>query len=62
MRAIVAFRMRVRRLEGKLKLSQNRSAVDRARVADALAQEPYDDARATAAWMRRYGGAGDGTA
>jgi len=52
--AIVAFRMRIRRLTGKFKLSQNRPPVDRARVASALDAEPYADAAAVAAWMRAY--------
>lgn len=52
--AIVAFRMPVRRLEGKFKLSQNRSAEDRARVAQGLRGEGYAEATATAEWMARY--------
>jgi transcriptional regulator len=52
--AIVAFRIVVRRLDTKLKLSQNRSRDDRARVAAALAGEGHADATATAAWMRAY--------
>ncbi len=62
--AIVAFRLRIRHLEAKFKLSQNRTADDRARVIAALDAEDYPDARATADWMRRYadpnghGGAG----
>lgn len=58
--AIVGFRMRVRRLDAKFKLSQNRSPDDRARVASALAAEGYADAEATAAWMRAYVPAADG--
>ena len=49
--AIVGFRLKVKRIEAKFKMSQNRSAEDRERVADALAREPYADSRATAAWM-----------
>ena len=56
--AIAAFRMPITRLDVKLKLSQNRSAVDRARVADALSAEGYAEASATAEWMRRYAAAG----
>jgi transcriptional regulator len=56
--AIVAFRLRVTRLEGKFKLSQNRSAADRARVAAALKKEGYAEATATAEWMDRYASAG----
>lgn len=52
--AIVAFRIPVDRLEAKFKLSQNRSAADRARVAAALKNEGYADATATAEWMERY--------
>ena len=53
--AIVAFRMRIRRLTGKFKLSQNRAAADQARIAAALEGEPHPDAASTAAWMREYG-------
>jgi len=56
--AIVAFRLRIRHLTGKFKLSQNRPAGDRTRVAAALDAEPYADAAAVAAWMRHYGAAG----
>lgn len=52
--AIVAFRIRVRRVDAKFKLSQNRSPEDRRRVAAALAAESHPDANATAAWMRAY--------
>ncbi|MEO8537817.1 MAG: FMN-binding negative transcriptional regulator [Betaproteobacteria bacterium] len=55
--AIVAFRMPVRLLTGKFKLSQNRTRDDQRRIADALDTEPYADATAVAAWMRRYGAA-----
>jgi transcriptional regulator len=58
--AIVAFRLRVRALEAKFKLSQNRPPGDQVRVADALDAEGYADATAVAQWMRRYaGGAGE---
>lgn len=57
--AIVAFRMRITRIDGKFKLSQNRAAVDRARVAAALATEGYAEASATGEWMARYAGAGE---
>lgn len=53
--AIVAFRMRIRRLTGKFKLSQNRPAGDRARVVSALDREGYAEAASVAAWMREYG-------
>ena len=52
--AIVGFRMRIKRIDAKFKLSQNRSNDDRARVIGALAGEGYPDAVATAAWMRAY--------
>jgi len=54
--AIVAFRMKVRRIELKLKLSQNRPVGDRARVAAALEREGRADGAAVAAWMRDYSG------
>jgi len=50
--AIVGFRFKVRRIEAKFKMSQNRSEVDRAQVAAGLAGEAHPDAAATAAWMR----------
>jgi transcriptional regulator len=52
--AIVAFRLRIRRLDGKFKLSQNRSRDDRVRVVAALKAEGYAEATATAAWMQSY--------
>ena len=51
-RAIIGFRLRIRRIDAKFKLSQNRSREDRRRVAAALDAEPWADAAATAAWMR----------
>jgi transcriptional regulator len=53
--AIIGFRIRVRRVDAKFKLSQNRAPEDRARVATALDAEGYAEAAATAAWMRAYG-------
>ena len=50
--AIVGFRIRVKRIEAKLKLSQNRSPDDQRRVAAGLESEGYAEAAATAAWMR----------
>lgn len=38
MRGIVTFAIRITRLEGKLKLSQNRSLADQRRVAETLRQ------------------------
>ena len=55
--AIVAFRLRIRRVTAKFKLSQNRSADDQARVAAALDNEGYADATSLARWMREYGSA-----
>ena len=52
--AIVGFRLTIERIDGKLKLSQNRSAEDRERVIAALRGEDYADAAATAEWMERY--------
>src|SRR5512141_1416891 len=57
--AIVGFRLRVKRIEAKFKLSQNRTPEDGRRVAAGLATEGYGDADATAAWMRAYGGFDD---
>lgn len=51
--AIVGFRLRVTRWELKLKLSQNRAAVERERIREALAASDRPDDRATAAWMAR---------
>ncbi len=50
--AIVGFRLRIKRLEAKFKMSQNRGAGDRQRVADALAVDGHPEGIATAAWMR----------
>lgn len=54
LRSIVGFRMPIRRVEAKFKLSQNRSREDRQRVATALAADGHADANATAQWMRAY--------
>jgi transcriptional regulator len=50
--AIVGFEIAVERLEGKLKLNQNRSAEDRAGVVERYEAEGSDDTRALAALMR----------
>jgi len=50
--AIIGFRIKVKRIETKLKLSQNRSREDQERVAAALDAEGYAEATATASWMR----------
>jgi transcriptional regulator len=52
--AIVGFRFTIEHIDGKLKLSQNRSIEDRDRVIAALRGEDYPDATATADWMERY--------
>jgi transcriptional regulator len=53
--AIVPFRLRIERIEGKFKLSQNRPAHDRSSVIAALeADESSADARASAGWMREF--------
>ncbi|RTL20606.1 MAG: FMN-binding negative transcriptional regulator [Burkholderiales bacterium] len=51
--AIVGFRIRVTRWELKLKLSQNRAAVERQRIREALAASDRAEDRATAEWMAR---------
>ena len=60
LKGIVGFRMKINRLEGKLKLSQNRPAVDAMRVAEALANGSSAGDHATAQAMRRYGVVEDG--
>ena len=51
--AIVGFRIRVTRWELKLKLSQNRAAVERQRIREALAGSERAEDRALAEWMAR---------
>jgi transcriptional regulator len=58
--AIVAFRMRIRRLEGKFKLSQNRTPEDVARVMQGLRTDGTSEAIETADWMAEYA-RGEGT-
>ena len=53
--AIVGFRMPVLEVQGKWKLSQNRTAADRAGVASALEQLDGENNRAIALAMRRSG-------
>jgi len=60
MGAIAPFRMRIRRVDAKFKLSQNRSGDDRARVIAALHAEGHPEAAATADWMQRYAAPGGG--
>ena len=53
LRGIYGFELPVERLEAKAKLSQNKSARDRAGVIAALEGEERSDSRETALWMRR---------
>jgi len=53
-RGIVAFRLRIKHIDAKFKLSQNRSREDQSRVIAALQLEGYAEATATAAWMDEY--------
>lgn len=53
MRGIVGFEIEITRLEGKLKLSQNRSETDQNRVIAALRQTEDPLNIATAAWMEK---------
>ena len=52
MAAVVTFELRVTRLEGKYKLSQNKDARDRAKVIEGLSQSKREEERATAELMR----------
>ncbi len=51
LKGIVGFRLTIDALEGKKKLSQNRSLEDRASVAQALSQSSREGATAIAEWM-----------
>lgn len=53
LKGIVGFRMRVTRLETKVKLSQNRLPEDRDRVTRALSSSPQHDERRVGALMER---------
>ena len=55
MAAVVTFELRVTRLEGKFKLSQNKSAQDRLNVIEGLSQSEREEERATAELMRELG-------
>jgi len=57
--AIVAFKLPIRRLDSKFKLSQNRPRDDRVRVIAALKAEGYAEATETAGWMQAYADVGD---
>lgn len=52
--AVVTFEVRVTRLEGKYKLSQNKSEQDRLNVAQHLEASPHEDERDTAEFMKRH--------
>ena len=52
-KAIVAFRMKLERVQTKAKLSQNRDMEDRTRVIAKLEASDSQDAQATAAWMKK---------
>jgi len=53
LKSIVAFEIPVTRLEGKFKLSQNRSETDQARVATALSESDYPPDRDVSAMMQK---------
>jgi transcriptional regulator len=53
MKGIVAFQIELTRLEGKFKLSQNRSRADQERVVAALQQSPSPGDQAVAAQMQK---------
>jgi transcriptional regulator len=52
--AIVAFEIPITRLEGKLKMSQNRSPNDQRHVIEALSASPDVNAQAVGALMRAF--------
>ncbi len=52
-KSIVAFRMKLERVETKIKLSQNRELEDRQRVIAKLEASDGQDAQAMAKWMKR---------
>lgn len=56
MRAIVGFEIPISRLEGKVKMSQNRLAVDRAGAARGLRQVGRPEAIQVAEWIERVNG------
>jgi transcriptional regulator len=58
LKAIVGIEVEVSRLEGKLKLSQNRRAGDRRRVIAALGASTFADDRELAAYMERHAAPG----
>jgi transcriptional regulator len=56
-RAIVGFEIEITRLDGKLKMSQNRPAADREGAAAGLQRLGNAEAEAVAAWIDRLGAA-----
>lgn len=52
---VVTFELRVSRLEGKFKLSQNKPGQDRQNVIEQLSNSPHQHERDTAELMRRLG-------
>lgn len=59
LRSIIGFRIPIRRIDAKFKLSQNRSHEDRRRVMAALGAEAHAEANATAQWMRVHAAPAD---
>jgi transcriptional regulator len=55
MKAIVAFSVRITRVEAKFKLGQNRSAEDRAGMLSALEKSAYPESRSLAEFIRLQG-------
>jgi transcriptional regulator len=51
---IVGFRIPIARIEGKFKISQNRSAVERRKISEVQSGGNADQ-QLLAAWMRRFG-------
>ncbi len=54
LKGIVAFEIPIARLDGKFKLSQNRSDADQRQVAEAFADEGTDDGQALAQLMAKH--------
>jgi len=55
MRAIIGLEIRIDRIIGKVKVSQNRLEADRRGVAEGLEAASADNAHAMAPWVRQYG-------
>lgn len=56
LRAIVAFRMPVARVDAKFKMNQNKTPADRRQVVERLASTPHPDLQAMSRWMRDHEG------